>query len=200
MQRQGGKDEAIRRKLIAGDRAAFTALYQRHNAPMIRFATTILQSRASAEEVTQDAWLSVLRHIGGFEGRTSLIAWVYTILTNAARTRARRDGRSVSFDGPEGGDGLADAFDGRGRWRQMPALWDEITPERTIAGRDILDHVNRAIEALPAGQRAVVVLRGQEGLEAAEVCGILGLSEGNMRVLLHRGRVALRAELSRLLA
>ena len=185
--------------LVSGDRAAFEIMYSRHNFAMVRLATAILHNRASAEEVTQDAWVSVLRNIGKFEGRSSLAGWIFTILTNTARSRAKRDGRSISFDQDGNEGGLAAAFDGRGRWKDMPELWEEITPERIVAGRSILEHVTTAIEALPPSQRAVLALRGQQGLEAAEVCAILEISEGNMRVLLSRARFALRSALDQLL-
>jgi DNA-directed RNA polymerase specialized sigma24 family protein len=61
-------------KLVAGDRASFEALYRRHNRAMVRLATAIVKSRDAAEEVAQDAWVAVLRGIGGFEGRSSLAA------------------------------------------------------------------------------------------------------------------------------
>lgn len=197
----GESDEEGRllRELAAGDRAAFAALYRRYNAPMVRLATAILRNRASAEEVAQDAWVSILKNIGTFEGRSSLAAWIFTILTNAARSRARRDGRQVSFDDGGEENNLAAAFDGTGHWKEMPALWEEVTPERHIEGRNLLEHVSAAIDRLPEAQRAVVILRGQQGLDAAEVCAALGISEGNMRVLLHRARHALRAELDRLM-
>ncbi|MDE3080833.1 MAG: sigma-70 family RNA polymerase sigma factor [Paracoccaceae bacterium] len=187
------------RALAGGDRSAFSVLYRRYNAPMVRLATAILRNRASAEEVAQDAWVSILKNIARFEERASFSAWAFTILTNAARSRARRDGRSVSFE--DGGDGnaLADAFDGTGHWKDMPALWEEVTPERLVAGKNLLDHVTAAIDRLPESQRAVMILRGQQGLEAAEVCEMLGISEGNLRVLLHRARVAVRTELEALL-
>lgn len=187
------------RRLAEGDRAAFERVYRQHNAALIRVATGIVKSRASAEEVAQDTWLAVLRNIGSFEGRSSLAGWIFTILVNRARSRAKRDGRVVSFD--EGGEdnGLEAAFDGRGHWKDAPGLWEELTPERILAGRNVMDHVAAAIEALPAGQRAVMVLRAQEGLEAAEVCAILDISEGNMRVLLHRARLAVRAALAGLM-
>ena len=196
---QAQQDEAgLLSDLVSGDRAAFEIIYRRHNRAMVRFATAILRNRASAEEVAQDSWVSVLRNIGGFEGRSSLAGWIFTILSNKARTRAKRDGRSISFDQDGEVDGLAAAFDGRGRWKDMPELWEEITPERIIAGRSILEHVNSAIEALPPAQRAVLVLRGQQGLAASEVCKILEISEGNMRVLLYRARFALRSAMDRL--
>lgn len=194
------KDETRLVRLLAeGDRAAFEYVYRKHNAALIRVGSGIVQSRATAEEVAQDTWLAVLRNIGGFEGRSSLAGWIFTILINKARTRARRDGRSVSFDETGTEDNLAAAFDGRGRWKDMPELWDEMTPERIIAGRNVMAHVGAAIETLPAGQRAVLVMRTQQGLEPAEICAALGISDGNMRVLLHRARLGVRAALDDLL-
>lgn len=191
-------DVALLKSLRSGDEAAFSALYNRHTPSMIRVAATIVNSRATAEEVAQETWIAVLKNVGGFEGRSSLAGWIFTILINKARTRARRDGRSVSFE--EGGEGndLAAAFDGHGRWKEMPELWDEITPERIVAGRRLAEHMRDAIDALPPAQRAVIVLRVQQGLEPSEVCEALGLSDGNMRVLLHRARLSLRAKLAEL--
>lgn len=185
-------------RLKAGDEAVFGMLYTRHTPSMIRVAATIVNSRATAEELSQETWIAVLKNIGGFEGRSSLAGWIFTILINKARTRARRDGRSVSFD--EGGEEntLSAAFDGHGRWKEMPELWDEITPERIVAGRRLAEHMRDAIDALPPAQRAVIVLRVQQGLEPSEVCEALGLSDGNMRVLLHRARLSLRARLTEL--
>jgi RNA polymerase sigma factor, sigma-70 family len=185
-------------RLKAGDDAVFRALYMRHTSSMIRVATGIVNSRATAEEIAQDTWVAVLKNISGFEGRSSLAGWIFTILINKARTRAKRDGRSVSFD--EGGEdnGLSAAFDGHGRWKEMPELWDEITPERIVAGRRLAEHLVSAIDALPPAQRAVIVLRIQQGLEPSEVCEALGITDGNMRILLHRARLALRARLSEL--
>lgn len=185
-------------RLATGDRAAFEALYRRHNAAMVRMCVGLVCNHATAEELAQETWIAVLKNIGGFEGRSSLAGWIYAILLNKARSRLKRDGRSVSFD--EGGEdnGLQAAFDGRGRWRDIPELWNELTPERVVEGRSVLEHVNAVIEALPSAQRAVLILRGQQGLDAAEVCAILDISEGNMRILLHRARLAVRAALDRL--
>ena len=185
-------------RLKSGDEAVFGAIYARHTPSMIRVASSIVNSRATAEEVAQETWIAVLKSIGGFEGRSSLAGWIFTILINKARTRARRDGRAVSFD--EGGEDndLSAAFDGHGRWKEMPELWEEITPERIVAGRRLAEHMRAAIDALPPAQRAVIVLRVQQGLDPSEVCEILGVSDGNMRVLLQRARLSLRATLAEL--
>ena len=178
--------------LAAGDRTAFESVFRKHNAAMIRFCSGVVKSRHTAEEVVQETWISVLSRIDLFEGRSSLAGWIYTILLNKARSRVQRDGRVVFFDDAGDDSGLDAAFGGRGRWRNIPELWDDMTPERHVAGRSVLEHVEAAIEALPPAQRAVLVLRGQQELEPAEVCAVLNITEGNMRVLLHRARVTIR--------
>lgn len=183
------------KSLVSGDRAGFEGVYRKHNASMVRFCNGIVRNRATAEEVVQDTWVAVLKGISGFEGRSSLAGWIFTILINKARTRAGRDGRMISFDGGGEDDGLAAAFDGRGRWKDMPELWETLTPDRIVEGRSILAHVTAAIETLPPAQRSVLILRGQQQLEPAEVCAILDISEGNMRVLLHRARLSVRKAL-----
>ena len=199
MQRGRTDDAALVALLVVGDRTAFELIYRKHHPTLIRVGTGIVRSRATAEEVAQDTWIAVLRNIGGFEGRSSLAGWIFSILINKARSRVLRDGRAVSFDADGEDDNLAAAFDGRGRWKDMPDLWDELTPERILAGRNVMDHVAAAIEALPHGQRSVIILRAQQGLEADEVCAALGISEVNMRVLLHRARLTIRAALDGLM-
>jgi RNA polymerase sigma-70 factor (ECF subfamily) len=197
---KAGADETERvQLLVAGDRSAFEHIYRKHNAALIRVGMGIVGSRATAEEVAQDTWIAVLRNIASFEGRSSLAGWIFSILVNKARSRATREGRFVSFEGEGEDDNLAAAFDGRGRWKDIPDLWEELTPERILAGRSVMDHVTTAVERLPAAQRSVIILRAQQGLEAEEVCEILGISEGNMRVLLHRARLAIRAALDGLM-
>jgi RNA polymerase sigma-70 factor (ECF subfamily) len=193
-----GNDRALALRLMRGDAAAFDGLYRRHNAAMIRFCTGIVPQRHIAEDVVQDTWIAVLGRIDLFEGRGSLAAWIYTILINKARSRARREGRTVLFDDHGSADGLTDAFDGNGHWREMPELWENLTPERHVEGRSILQHVEDVIETLPPMQRAVLILRGQQDLDPSEVSALLDISESNMRVLLHRARVTIRNALDRL--
>lgn len=115
-------EQALLRRLVEGDHAAFESLFRSHNAAMIRFAAGIVRTRHIAEEVVQETWISVLGRIDLFEGRSSLTSWIYAILINKARTLAKREGRTVFFDDSGDGDGLADAFDGRGRWRNVPSF------------------------------------------------------------------------------
>ena len=99
-------------------------------------------------------------------------------------------------DGPAVG---ADRFSGAGGWVDPPRAWEELTPERHAAARELLAHMRIALDSLPALQRAVIILRDVEGCDADEACNILGISETNQRVLLHRGRTRLRSDMEKLM-
>jgi len=191
-------------KLRSGDQAAYRALIRRFHASLTRVAASVIGSHAQAEEVVQDTWLAVFANIARFEGRSSLTTWLFSIAMNRARTRIGREGRTVGLpailDGAQPGERAvpASAFHADGHWVEAPRLWDEISPERIVGGRQLWDHVQEAIETLPAGQKAVIVLRDMEARTAEEACEILGISPENQRVLLHRARGRLRATIDRL--
>src|SRR5437667_2895828 len=90
-------DAEIVEALRAGDEATFAALVAQYGASMLRVAQMYVRSRAVAEEVVQEAWLGVLRGIDSFQGRSSLKTWIFRILTNTAKTRAQREGRTIPF-------------------------------------------------------------------------------------------------------
>lgn len=190
-------DQKLVQLLAKADRAAFEYLFKKHNRSMVKLAQGIVRSRAIAEEIAQDSWMSVLSKVGDFEGRSSLAGWIFSIVVNKAKTVAKRNGRTVSFDDNGEENGLAAAFDGNGRWKDLPALWYEVTPEQIADGRKQLHTVTAAMETLPDGQKSVLLLRVQEGLETPEVAHALGITEGNVRILLHRARLALRAALDK---
>lgn len=193
-------------RLRGGDEAAFQQVLDAYHDNMVGLARLYVRRRETAEEVVQDTWIAVIEGIGGFEGRASLKAWIYAILVNKAKTRAMRDGRTVLFSelGPEDADEpVVDPARFRSsdhHWSDPPLAWEELTPERHAAGRELLAHMQSALEKLPEAQRAVILLRDVEGCDADEACNVLGISETNQRVLLHRGRAKLRNEMERLLA
>lgn len=175
---------------------AFEALVRRHHRMMVAVAEAVLGSRAAAEDAAQDAWLKAVAAIGGFEGRSALSTWLAAIAVNTARNAARKEGR-VRFVQVEPEIGGGDVrFLPDGHWREPPELWERLDPERIVEGRELWRHAAAAIERLSAAQRAVVVLRDVEGLEAPEVCTLLGLTAENQRVLLHRGREGVRRALA----
>jgi RNA polymerase sigma-70 factor (ECF subfamily) len=193
------EDAAFVARLRAGDQNAYRALVRRHHTGFVRLARVFCRVHATAEEVVQDAWIAVLTGIDGYSGEAPLKAWISGIVVNKARSRAVRDGRMRSFSdfaraGDDDATGLdPERFTANGAWAEPPAPWDGLTPEREAADRELLAHLSTEIEALPEAQRAVVLLRDVEGLEPAEICRMLDISDGNLRVLLHRARARLRA-------
>jgi RNA polymerase sigma-70 factor, ECF subfamily len=192
-------------RLRRGEEQAYRSLIRRFHSPLIGVATSIIGSRAQAEEVVQDTWLAVFAGVGRFEGRSSLVTWMFSIMRNRARTSANREGRLVGLhavlEGIEPGGRAVEVttFTPDGRWWEVPRLRDDLSPERIIGGRQLWDQVTEAIGRLPAGQRAVIILRDMEGREAEEACELLGISAENQRVLLHRARGRIRQTIDALI-
>lgn len=188
-------DHELVQRLRAGDEAAFMELVNAYDAQLRRLARTFVRTDALADDVVQETWLAVVRGIDRFEERSSLKTWIFRILGNRARTRAVREARQVPFSslsGDEGGPAVdPDAFAADGAWAHPPERPDERLLTRELRGR-----LAAAIEALPEQQRTVITLRDVAGLEGPEVAELLGISEGNQRVILHRARSRVRAELA----
>jgi RNA polymerase sigma-70 factor (ECF subfamily) len=171
---------------------------------MLRVAQMFVSTRAVAEEVVQEAWVGVLNGIGRFEGRSSLKTWIFRILTNTAKTRAVREGRSVPFsslatEGDDGGTVDPDRFlpdDTRfpGHWSTPPRSWAGAPEGRLLAG-ETLAVIEREIAKLPPAQAIVITMRDVEGFDAEDVCNALDITETNQRVLLHRARTKVRSAL-----
>jgi RNA polymerase sigma-70 factor (ECF subfamily) len=181
-----GEDEGLVEALRAGDEAAFVELVRRYQARLLRLAEATVGSHAVAEEVCQDTWLAVVRGVDRFEGRSSFKTWLFHILLNRARTTAGREQRAGRPDGE-----IVERFDATGAWADPPVPWAELVDDR-LAAEGLALKVQDLLPTLPAQQRQVVILRDVEGLGPADVASMLGVSDGNQRVLLHRGRAKLR--------
>jgi len=191
------EDRAQLERLRAGDAQAFEELVAGYDGTLRRVALTFVRTPAAADEVVQETWLNVVRGLDGFEGRSSLRTWIFKILANVARTRAVRDARSVPFSTLEGEDRPAvepSAFAADGRWSSAPTRLDA-DPETGLLSSELRARLRDAVEELPPVQRAVITLRDLVGVPPDEVCDLLGISDGNQRVLLHRARARVRAAL-----
>ena len=177
-------------RLRAGDEAAFVELVRRYQPRLLRLAEATVGSRAVAEEVCQDTWLAVMRGVERFEGRSSFKTWLFRILLNRARTSATREQRAGK---PE--DDLTERFDASGAWAEPPVPWADRVDDRVVAEK-LAQRIRDLLPALPEQQRQVVILHDIEGLQPADIAALLGISDGNQRVLLHRGRARLRGYLA----
>jgi len=193
-------------RLREGDEDAFVMLVGRYQQSMLRLARTMVPSHAVAEEAVQDTWMGVVRGIDRFEGRSSLKTWLFRILANRARSAGSSEhrhtgGRVPLGAAPGSSDDLDEGpavdpsfFDARGQWAEPVDGWGSDSEDRLDAAT-LAPLLKIALEQLPPRQRQVVLLRDLEGLSGGEVCEVLGVSAGNQRLLLHRGRNQLRAAL-----
>ena len=204
-----GESDFIER-LRNGNEEAFVFLVDQYHRTMFRLAMIYVPKQAGAEEVVQEAWVGVLQGLDRFEGRSSLKTWIFRILTNCAKTYALREGRSIPFSS------LADMeIDSdeptvdpdrffpptarkTGTWISLPENWDEF-PEERLLSQEISAQIESAIEGLSLNQRTVITLHDIEGWTSEEICGVLGVSVTNQRVLLHRARSKVRRALERYL-
>ena len=208
MMRHAADDEAqLIDALRRHDEAAFVRLVERYQGPLLRLALVYAGSRAVAEDVVQDTWLGVLQGIHKFEGRSSFKTWLFRILVNRARTRAEREGRTLPFSALgdatiESGESAVPAHRFLGatdpqwphHWASPPKAWGD-SPEDQLLARETLDLIALEIARLPPAQREVITLRDVEGWSAEEACNVLGITETNQRVLLHRARSRVRGAL-----
>ena len=176
-------------RLRDGDEEAFLVLVGRYQQPMLRLARSMVSSQAVAEEAVQDTWMGVVRGINTFEGRSSFKTWLFRILINRTRSAGAKELTSVPIEDAHAVDPTR--FDAQGQWADPVMPWTELSENRLDAAKwsPIL---MAAIHQLPDRQRQIVLLRDVEGLSSGEACEILGISVGNQRILLHRGRTRLR--------
>lgn len=179
-------DHALVDRLQAGDESAFVELVRRYQTRLLRLAEATTGSREVAQEVTQDTWIAVMRGVDRFEGRSSFKTWLFHILINRARSAARREQRAGRPD-----DTVDERWLRDGHFANPPEPWADRAEDRIFAAQ-LAERVLDLLPLLPESQRQVVVLRDMEGLDPSQVASSLGITDGNQRVLLHRGRAKLR--------
>jgi RNA polymerase sigma-70 factor (ECF subfamily) len=192
-------DTTLVAALQAGDEDAFCWLLDAYSGRLHRLARSFVPTQGAAEEVVQETWLAVIAGIGRFEGRSSVKTWIYRILMNQARRRGARDARAVPFSALAGDDRpvvepeafLPAGHEWAGHWASPPWHWEQLPPERLEAAETI-DVVRRTIEELAPLAREVIVLRDVEGWPPGEVSGLLEITDGHQRVVLHRARARVR--------
>jgi RNA polymerase sigma-70 factor (ECF subfamily) len=198
-------EAALLAALRAGDERAFARLVDLHHAALVRVARQYVPTQEMAEDVAQEAWLGLLRGLDSFEGRSSLRTYLFRIVMNLARTRGVRESRSAPFSSLVRDDEDGPSVDperfvqaptpGAGHWLSPVRPWS-LSPEGAALSAELAEKLREEIARLPEAQGRVVTLRDVEGFDADEVCDLLGLSEGNQRVLLHRARTKLRQALA----
>lgn len=189
--------------LRARDEVAFAALVDQHTPSMLRVARGYVASHEIAEEVVQESWIALLKGIDGFEGRSSLRTWLFTVLINIAKKRGIRERTDADVQIAAFTRGTVDPARFRDGDDEYPGHWrpDEAptpfpdTPEGSALGAELVDMTRRELEKLPERQRLVVTMRDMLDMDSTEVSRLLDITAANQRVLLHRGRAAVRQRL-----
>jgi RNA polymerase sigma-70 factor (TIGR02960 family) len=174
-----------------GDEHAFAALVERHRRELAVHCYRMLGSMDDADDALQETLVAAWRALSGFEGRSSLRTWLYTIATNVSLRMAERRRRLLSWDrgaarDPMGDLGLPVADDG---WLE-PWIEDDADPAELYSRRETIELAYvAALQHLPANQRAVLILRDVLGFSAAETADVLDTSEGSVTSALQRARI-----------
>lgn len=188
------EDEKLVERARAGDKEALAQLVNSHLQPIYRVALRMCGNVNDAEETLQETFLSAIKSLPGFEGRSQFSTWLYRIASNACLMQRRRhatepDMVPIEQDGELPGD--QDAF-------VQPRLlvdWSA-QPVDVALDHELQDTLKRAIADLPPTLRIVFIWRDLEGLSTTETAEILGITESAVKVRLHRARLQLRELLS----
>lgn len=184
-------DLELLRRVAAGDESAFTELVRRYHEKLVQIARFYVRTLSSAEDVAQETWIGVIKGADRFEGRSSMSTWLFRICANRARSIAVRENRMVPVDIDRSPTVASSRFDQGGVWSDPPVPFTELVDNR-IANETMVSAVTLALALLKDPARSVVTLRDVEGLSTTEVADVLGLTEANVRVILHRGRAQIR--------
>jgi RNA polymerase sigma-70 factor (ECF subfamily) len=178
-------DDALVRRLRAGEDAAFEELVRAHGPRMLAVAQRYVKAGADAEDVLQEAFVSVTRGIGSFQGDSKLTTWLHRIVVNCALMRLRsKSRRPETLLSPETVAVHVETTRPTSAW--------SLTAAEVIDRRDLRAAVLTALERLPDLDRAIVRLRDIQGMTLDEVSRLLDVGLTTVKEHLHRARHALR--------
>jgi RNA polymerase sigma-70 factor (ECF subfamily) len=177
-------DERLMEVLVAGDKAAFDVLVQRHKVRLYNYVLRLLRDPSEAEDVTQEALVRAYVHAEKYRNIAKFSTWLYTIATNLVRNRIRKvrsTPRLVSIQG-----GRSDEEDDGREALQLPDGGD--LPDRSTEKQELRALVSRGIERIPLRYREAFVLREVHDMSYEEIAAITGLKLGTVRSRINRGR------------
>lgn len=185
---QQNDESTLITQLQNGDAKAFHHAVRLYTPGMLAVARFYLDN-SNAEETVQDCWVTVVKAIKDFEGRSGVKTWLHRIVANRAKNRLRTLNREVTADFSEALDpDLANRFGPDGRWATPPKLKSNESAEALMENGALSDCLDKHLSALPETQRSALMLYEAHQHKSDDVCNILDVSASNLRVLLHRAR------------
>jgi len=163
-----------------------------HGDVMFRYALSRLSRPDVAENAVQEAFVSALKGLDSFSGRSSERTWLMGILKHKIVDHFRKSSRETSTEEPEApADGLSGLFDTRGRWKVGPGDWGR-EPEAAFEQTEFWGVFENCLSNLPARHSRAFSLREVDGLDSSEICKVLDITETNLWVMIYRARSKLR--------
>lgn len=191
-------EDALVDALRNRDEAAYHHAVEKYTGSMLATARTMLDS-AAAEDVVQEAWLSVMHAIDGFEGRSGLKSWLCRITANKAKNHLRKHKReSLQDDFSALESDIESRFSPDGRWANPFHGFERHSPSDNLE-RDVMDDcLQKHLSKMPGEHSSALLLIQQAEMSKDDVASLLGVSVGNVRVMVHRARQRLVLMLERL--
>ncbi len=169
-----------------------------HRPQLLKYAMLQLRNHAQAEDAVQETMLAAIRGALGFAGGSSVRTWLIGILKHKIIDSIRKTSReqSLDLDEYESSPGDMDVlFKPDGHYADTPADWGN--PEETLSRQRFFDVLEECLESLPKTTAKAFAMREVMGLDTAEICATLSISDSNCWVLLYRARMRLRECLER---
>ena len=170
----------------------------KHRPQLLKYAMLQLRNHAQAEDAVQETMVAAIRGAQGFAGGSSVRTWLIGILKHKIIDSIRKTSReqSLDLDQYESSPGDMDVlFKPDGHYADTPADWGN--PEETLSRQRFFDVLEECLESLPKTTAKAFAMREVMGLDTAEICATLSISDSNCWVLLYRARMKLRECLER---
>jgi RNA polymerase sigma-70 factor (ECF subfamily) len=176
------EDAEIVRRFLAGDSSAFTELVLRYQNRLLNFVFRTIGDRERAEDLVQEAFVRVYRHLNRFDQSKKFSTWIYTIASNLAKNELRNRSRNPLV--------LFQALKKQWEADHRPLQFEDSTtrPDDLYRKRHLKDLVEWAVAQLPEHHRVVFVLRELEGKTYEEIAEITGCNLGTVKSRLNRAR------------
>jgi RNA polymerase sigma-70 factor (ECF subfamily) len=181
------RDAELMLRVREGDDTSFALLLERHRGPVVHFLYRMVQNPSVSEELAQEVFLRVYRSRATYEPTAKFTTWLFRIATHLALNWVRDGKKEKGHESLD--EQVADGVD-----RQVPDR--QPTVEQAMLYEVKMTEVRRAIEALPAKQRAAVLMHKYEELEYAQIARALSCSESAVKSLLFRAYESLRSRLA----
>lgn len=193
---QNTDEKLLISRLLSGDEASFQQLLARYHSSLVRLARGIVGD-SEAEDVVQDAWISALKALNQFQGRSTLKTWLFRIVINTAISKQRSSQRDVINIEADLQEDLnleqIERFNQKGHWQEPPFIWELNSPEAILQSVDLAELLQNVMRQLPKTHRLVVIMHDFDGLDIDSICNLLNITASNVRVCLHRARLKIYA-------